>query len=320
METGSLLSDAFRSISGRSLDPAKYDIAEANLLCAVGLPGAEGLDVNAKLARLDEIAADIARTIFLKSNYDRFLNDPGRFYNSRAYFCIVCMVSTLKTKYGVKYNPKWEYITPETPTGNDCFGHDARDQFIHAILDGHGGTCASMPVFFIAVGRRIGLPLYLVKTMKHLFMRWDDPSGTWHFNGTLPSRTGARFNIEATGRALHVLSDKHYRDVWPHPLSEKQIEAFNLLESLTPEQELAEFLVMRSWCSYYNGRLEQASTAAKFARLLAPTAIRKERVDWLADYAEESRNVSELRRLASCSPLANSRQRSAFTALLPFQR
>jgi hypothetical protein len=277
--------------------PAKMDIAEANLRCAIGLPGSEGLDVNAQLCRIDEIAEDVGRAIFLESNYERFLAEPSKYYNSQAYFCITCMISILKTKYGVHYNPKHINYTPTSPPQNDCFGHDTRDQFIHAILNGHGGTCASMPVFFIAVGRRIVLPLYLVKTMKHLFMRWDDPFGKWlSFDGTQCSYNGAVFNIEATGREIHVLSDKHYRTVWPHPLTDEEIESFNLLKSLSQEEELAEFLGMRMRCCYYNGRHEQALAAAKWGHQLAPTAIGEDWVDWLTHKVEKSRYMAELNR------------------------
>lgn len=202
METGLLLTDALREFGWATRDSASYDIAEANLLCASGLPGAEGLDRNAQLLRLDEIAADVERIIFLKENFDQFLNNPGKFHNSQAYFCVVCMVSILKTKYGIGYNPKWKHVTPETGIDDD-FGLDAKDQFIHAILDGIGGTCGSLPVFFVAIGRRIGMPLKLVKALRHLFMRWDDPEGLWNSPDGVPNPSqGEVFNIEATGQTF----------------------------------------------------------------------------------------------------------------------
>jgi hypothetical protein len=188
METGLLLTDALREFGWATRDPVGFDIAEANLLCAAELPGAEGLDLNAQLLRLDEIAADVERIIFLKENFDQFLNNPGKFHNSQAYFCVVCMVSILKTKYGIGYNPKWKHVTPETGIDDD-FGLDAKDQFIHAILDGIGGTCGSLPVFFVAIGRRIGMPLKLSRL-----------SGTCLCDGTTPKG----FGILLTVRRIRV--------------------------------------------------------------------------------------------------------------------
>lgn len=177
--------------------------------------------------------------MFLQENYDRFLRNPSMFHHSLPYFCVVCMISILKKQFGIKYNRAWEHISPDNPRSEtDAFAHDAQDQFIHAILDGRGGTCGSLPVFFVAVGRRIGFPLYLVKTLRRLFMRWDDPFGAWSFGGF---HRGAVFNIEATGQEIHVLSDEHYRTVWPHPLTAEDIETYNLLKSLTSEEELAIF-------------------------------------------------------------------------------
>ena len=86
------------------------------------------------------------------------------------------MISVLKTKYGIDYNPKWEHVTPAVKVPPD-FGKNADDQFIHAVIDSPGGTCGSLPVFFVAIGRRIGFPLKLVKAMRHLYIRWDDPDG-----------------------------------------------------------------------------------------------------------------------------------------------
>ena len=322
VKTDLLAIDALRELGWSPRDPIRLDIAEANLLCAVGLPGSEGLDVNALLCRIDEIAADVGRAIFLKSNYDRFLAEPEKYYNSQAYFCVTCMISILKTKYGVHYNPKHLHYTPTSPPQNDCFGHDTRDQFIHATLNGEGGTCASIPVFFIAVGRRIGLPLYLVKTMKHLFMRWDDPDGAWvPFDGTQRSYRGAVFNIEATGQAIHVLSDLHYRTVWPHKLTDEEIETHNLLQSLSQEEELAEFLGMRMRCCYYNGRLEQALAAAKWGRQLAPTAIGEDWVDWLTHKVEKSRYMAELNRSEPLLPRdARALQELAEASMRPIAR
>ena len=49
--------------------------------------------------------------------------------------------------------------------------------FIHGLLAGHGGTCCNMPVLQIAIGRRLGYPLYLRKAHWHYFARWDEPGG-----------------------------------------------------------------------------------------------------------------------------------------------
>ncbi len=162
------------------------DIALANLLCASGLPGVGTLPVNGYLDWLNEAARQVQ--IETDRNYIKFLDAPGAFQNSQARYCVVCLVTVLQRQLRVKYNPKWIGLTPDQPVP-DAFGQDADNLFIHAIMDGVGGTCGSLPVLYIAIGRRLGYPLRLVKAARHLFVRWDDPDGKLWFHPD-------RFNIE----------------------------------------------------------------------------------------------------------------------------
>ena len=167
----------------------------------------------------------------------------------------------LQRQCGVRYNPKWQGIRPDGEIPRD-FGRDSRDIFIHAIVDGVGGTCGSLPALYVAVGRRLGYPLTLVKAARHLFARWDDPEGKHWFHRE-------RFNIEASGPGVHMLPDEHYLN-WPHSLDEKDLQAGIFLKSLPPREELAEFLATRGHCLVGNGRLQDAADAFAEASRLAP--------------------------------------------------
>ena len=225
----------------------KLEIAAVNLICAAGLPGALDLDVNRYLEWLDDAAHEIK--LATERNYYKFLENPGAFHHSQAYFCIVCLIEILQTQFGVRYNPKWQGITPDQPVPKE-FGQDARDVFIHPIIDGIGGTCGSLPILYIAVGRRLGYPLKVVKAAQHLFARWDDLDGThWH--------KPERFNIEASGRGVHLLPDEHY-ETWPRQLSGEDIEAGIFLKSLSPREELAEFLATRGFVCLAHNRVKLA--------------------------------------------------------------
>jgi hypothetical protein len=240
-------------------DLAKADVAAMNLVCAGGLPGAPALEIEHYLAWLDEAA----RTVKLETerNYYQFLENPREFDFSQARFCAVSLVTILQRRCGVQYNPKWKGITPDRPIP-DQFGVDASDVFIHAIIDGIGGTCGSLPVLYVAVGRRLGYPFKLVKAARHLFVRWDDPQGKRWFHPD-------RFNVEATGPGVHILPNEHYYN-WPHPLSDEDIEGGIFLKSLTPREELAEFLATRGYCLQANNRVQEAIDAFKEASRLAP--------------------------------------------------
>jgi len=72
---------------------------------------------------------------------------------------------------------------------------EPKDLFLHYVLDRKRGYCLSLSIVYLAIGERLGLPLYGVVVPGHFFVRYD--------NG----RT--RFNIETTSRGGSA-TDEHY--------------------------------------------------------------------------------------------------------------
>jgi hypothetical protein len=122
-------------------------------------------------------------------------------------------------------------------------------------LNRRTGTCSSLPVLQVAVGRRLGYPLKLVTTKGHLFVRWEG--------------AGERFNIEAAGQGVSRFTDDYYRR-WPLEITAAEEVAEGYLKSLTPPEELAVFLSIRGMCLREAGRLEEAAAAFAAAARLAP--------------------------------------------------
>jgi hypothetical protein len=112
-----------------------------------------------------------------------------------------------------------------------------------------------MPVLYVALGRRLGYPVFLVATKGHLFVRWEG--------------RGERLNLEATGRGMNHYDDQHYRE-WPFRLSEQEIAENGYLKSMTPAEEQAAFLAIRGACLQANGRLAAARQAYAEAAKSAP--------------------------------------------------
>ena len=229
---------------------AEVDIAEMNLLCATGLPGAEDLDVDDCLATLDEWAAQVGRET---ERHLYRLYDPRHaehYGHSEARLRAEMLAQVLAEDCGVRYN--MERIRSIDFT-------NSKDQFIHGMIgDSNGGTCVSMPVLYVAVGRRLGYPLSLVLAKGHVFARWDD------------SNAGETFNIETTGNGgTGFPPDQHYRS-WPHPVTDAEVKAGVYLKPLGPADELACFLAARGHCLLDNGRLSDAQTAYGHAHRLSP--------------------------------------------------
>jgi hypothetical protein len=238
-----------------------YDVAALNLRCAQGLPGTEDLDEGRLLNWLDQAARLV--DFETRRHWYRFTDTPGTYNNSAGYFCCYFLLQTLQEELGVRYNPARIRDTKfQDPKCFDPDFRDSRDLFIHGMIGGPGGTCASMPVMYVAVGRRIGYPLKLVQTRGHLFARWEDPEGKcFGFR--------ERFNVEGAGEGIASYDDEHYK-TWPEPWTDiDEAEAW-YLKSMTPREELASFLAMRGDCLTDNGRLPEAVQAYEWASALAP--------------------------------------------------
>ncbi len=225
-----------------------------NLLCAEGLPGAENLNVDECLATLDQWAQHAKREI--ERNYHHFREDPAYYYHSEAFYKMLMLSVVVYEDFGVRYNPKL-IASPSETRGDDHFFADSRDILIHGLVGTQRmGTCSSMPVFYIALGRRLGYPLKLAKAKGHLFMRWDSPT--------------EKFDIDATGKGLNKYDDEYYKQ-WPFPLTKTDIQEEDYLKSLSPREELSVFLSIRGACQTDNGHLGDALASFNLAYRYAPT-------------------------------------------------
>jgi hypothetical protein len=229
------------------------DIGVMNLLCAEGLPGAEDIKIADYETTLDEWAMHVKSET--DRNFHHFREDPAYYYHSEAFYKMLMMAVVVYEDFGIRYNPKWIGPPSETRT-DDHFFADSRDIFIHGMVGPQRmGTCSSMPVFYIALGRRLGYPLKLVATRGHLFMRWDSPT--------------ERFDMDATGKGLDRYDDEYYKK-WPFSITEQEIQDEGYLKSLSPREEMSVFLGIRAACLAENRFYEEAAKSYQIAYQYAP--------------------------------------------------
>jgi regulator of sirC expression with transglutaminase-like and TPR domain len=169
---------------------------------------------------------------------------------------MLLMAVTLQEDLGMHYNRERISEAGDVEP-NDVFFADSRDVFIHGLIadDRRMGTCSSMPVLYVAVGRRLGYPLKLVPTRNHLFVRWED--------------SRKRFNVDATGRGMNLYDDNYYRQ-WPMPVSPEQEEKFGYLKSMTATDEMTAFLSLRGHCLFAMGKVKEGLEAHEMALRLSP--------------------------------------------------
>jgi regulator of sirC expression with transglutaminase-like and TPR domain len=168
---------------------------------------------------------------------------------------MLVLVTVLSLNLGIRCNPDLIAAPSAEDLRSTAFFRNPEDLFLHGIINRRTGTCSSLPVLTVSVGRLMGYPLRLVNAKAHLFVRWEDGK--------------ERFNIESGGHGLICHPDEHYMK-WPFVITEKELKTGFFLKSVTPAQELATFLEIRAFCLLENKRTAEACEAFGYALSLYP--------------------------------------------------
>ncbi len=234
----------------------QVDIAIMNLLCAEGLPGDEGINPGYEAAVLDRWAQEMKR--YIASCEGDFFQNPGKFQNNENLCRMTAVLVFLQKIHGVGYNPNRDCFHE----ANTVFFANSKDFFIHGLVeDPHFGTCSSIPVLLVAIGRRLGYPLKLVITPHHMFARWESPDGQ------------GSFNIE--GATQYGMGSNEYDYYRKPPFTRPTDEDANSDEyfhPLTPPEELATFLSLRAYCQLAHKQASEAQKTFALSASIAPSA------------------------------------------------
>lgn len=212
----------------------KCDIALMNLLCAEGLPGAENLDVQQCLKTLDGWAQQVKRET--QRHEYRFREHPEKFRNSLGYYRMMMLGTVLAQDLGIRYNPDLALPQMDGQRPTMAFAADSKNTFIHGLLnENHFGTCASMPVLVVAIGRRLGYPVNLAGAKLHLYVRYED------YNGK-------HFNVEPTvTEGFMTPSDDEYKN-GKFPFTDEETKGYGWLRPMSNREALSQFLDNRGIC------------------------------------------------------------------------
>ncbi|MBX9677794.1 MAG: hypothetical protein K2X38_03440 [Gemmataceae bacterium] len=145
----------------------RQNLAAVNLACAEALPGINSSAISRSLDAIERTSEKV-RWLTLRQ-FRAFDRRPEDYHGSREYFRTLCLITVLQRDCGIRYNLSViDETVPFTPA----------ESFIHGALIGEGGSCATMPVVYAAVGRSLGYPIKLVSAkgerFTHLFARWDE--------------------------------------------------------------------------------------------------------------------------------------------------
>ena len=231
-----------------SLSPAeleRVDIGRMNLICADAALDTVQTELSQLLCQLDTWAEVVKGA---EEKYrPTFYRNPARYDNSYAKFRAVNLILTIKEEFRCRYQSSLITSGEVSKVTSPVFFKNPNDIFISGLLHSRRGTCTSYAALIVAIGRRLGYPLYLKATNGHLFCYWDDGKET--------------FNIDTNGNSVDTPSDDYYFKTKSHRisgLSKADLERERLMCPLKAVDCLSIFLETVGYCHEANGRLLQA--------------------------------------------------------------
>lgn len=231
-----------------------FDIARMNLLCAKGLPGSEDLDIEACIQKLDRWADHIKYRE--QQSLPAFFKYREKYQNSIALFKGAYLGFAIQDDFQCDYNMELYESGAMDDRTSTRFFHDSSDIFINGLITEQKGTCSSIPVLMVILGRRCDYPFYLVQCGGHMFSRWDD--GTERFNFDITNNKGVKME-----------ADDYYMN-FPRSISEKEIAEESLMRNLTNKEMLGVFASLRAVCLQEHRHYDEAIFCERFSSTIFP--------------------------------------------------
>jgi len=160
---------------------AKVDIVEMSTAAARGIAGLETLDYAHYRKIVDDWAARFAA--WLPTVEPSFHAAPEKWKNDIAFFRLGALAQWLDEEVGIAY-------IDEQKHAREVWYTNPGDLLLFGLIDTRRGTCASMPVLHVAIGRRLGWPVHLAAVRHHFVCRYDDGRAVYNIETTDTGRGG----------------------------------------------------------------------------------------------------------------------------------
>jgi hypothetical protein len=170
---------------------------------------------------VEQVRQDMARRKEVAVSRGKNPNDP-------AVCCSIFCGSVLALGFDYAEDFRQHDLTPQR---QQVLHGDGNIVFLAGLLRTRRGSCISMPLIYLVIGQRLGVPVHLVALGQHYFIRWQD--------------SGYRMNIETTivDRVAVTPDDSVYID--DEGLTRQQIRGSDL-RNLSNKEVLGQLLFTRS--------------------------------------------------------------------------
>lgn len=230
----------------------KVDIVEMSVAVAREISGCENLDYQHYKQVVDGWASDVSRWMTVAEG--NFEKSPQEWRNDINFFRLGLLATYLTRERGVRYHEKY---SQEQKDGKNSKYEEPGAVLVHGLIDTLRGTCATMPVLHVAIGRRLGWPVSLASVGPHYVCRYDD--GKVHYN------------IEATYTGPGFVADSDQDYIKNDGLPQKAVTTGSDFRSLTAREMLGVFVGMRARYYWDTKQYDPADRDYALARVLYPS-------------------------------------------------
>lgn len=154
------------------------DLALANWLVVADLPQFASMTREAYLRTLDGMVEHVRQDM---KRREKVAVSKGKSPDDPDVRCSIFCGSVLALGFAYADDFRQHNLTPQQI---GALHADGNKVFLAGLLRTRRGSCVSMPLIYLVIGQRLGLPVHLVALGQHYFIRWQEP--------------GYRMNIETT--------------------------------------------------------------------------------------------------------------------------
>ena len=186
------------------------DLAQANWLIAADIPQFRDMTREAYFAQLDAMTEQVRKDMAMMQKSGWRGADP----TDPASHCRAFCSAMIRLRFAYAEEFRQEQLTPALMK---TMYLDANNTFLTGLVRTRRGSCVSMPLIYLVIGQRLGLPVHLVAIGKHYFIRWEDPRYRMNIETTIVDKVSVTPDdsvyLEIEGMARDQLSGSDLRNL-----------------------------------------------------------------------------------------------------------
>ena len=233
------------------LQGSDIDLALVSWLVAADIPEFKDMTGDAYFKQLDAMTDQVRQDI---AKMQKVAVARGENLDSAKTRCAIFCNAIIKLRFAYTEEFRQENVTPAMMK---ALYAEPNNICLAGLLRTKRGSCVSMPVIYLVMGQRLGMPVHLVTIGKHYFIRWEE--------------TGYRMNIEPTIVEKVSVSpdDSVYLEI--EGVTREQLSGSDL-RNLTSREVVGNLLFARSgyWATKGQKYVLQQRRDLSLARQLAP--------------------------------------------------